>query len=248
MPLQRGERVRLALAVEIARRCAEHAMHRREPFRHQARILQVGDADGEVEALRHHVDEGVGERQVERDLRIGGQEIDEMRRHMHAPEGGRRRDPQEPPRRRGAPRHPGLRLVDRGEDGDDALVEALARFGQRQLPRRALQQPRAQPLLQALDPLRHDGRRKPELAARRRHRAGRDDAREDVELGEAIHGSGNRSPRVVSGKERMFGRWGPFLCGRKAPSVGVVRPSRLVRCALAHLRMRTVGELQTSSS
>ena len=70
----------------------------RETLRHQARVLQIRDPDREVEPFGHDVDELVGQRQVERDLGIGREEIDEMRRDMHAAERRRRADPEKPAR------------------------------------------------------------------------------------------------------------------------------------------------------
>ena len=92
MPGELGDLGGRATAGEITGRGAEHAVVRRKPFGDEARILQVGDANREVEAFAHDIDEGVAQHEIDRHQRVGVEEALEMRRDMHPPEGGWRRD------------------------------------------------------------------------------------------------------------------------------------------------------------
>jgi hypothetical protein len=178
-----------AVGGKIARRRAEHAVVRREPLGDQAGIAQVGDPDRQIEAVGDDVDEGVAQDQFDVHRRVGVEEGLEMRRDVHAPERGRRRDAQGAARLAGAAGDPGLGLLDRAEDRDDPLIEALAGLGQRELAGGALEQADAEPILQAADALGDDGRREAELAGGGGHALGRDDMGEDVEVAEPVHAS-----------------------------------------------------------
>ena len=135
-----------------------------------------------------------------------------MRRDMQAAEGGRRRDPEHAAHGRGSARDPRLGFLGAGEDRHDTLIEALSGLGERDLARGSLQQPRAEPLLKPPNALRDHGRRIAELAPGRRHRSGGDDPREDIEIGDRLHGIGNpgrprkRFSRRWTGKGRL-----PFI-------------------------------------
>jgi hypothetical protein len=131
---------RCAVALEIGRCGAQDAANRRDLARHQAGIGQFRDADGHVVAVADDVDEIVGQDQIDRKIGIGFHEGAEMRRDMQTAERGRRRDFQRAARGRRAARHEGFRLLDAGQDRHNAFVKALASFGQRDLPRRALQE------------------------------------------------------------------------------------------------------------
>ena len=136
----------------------KHAVVRREPARHEAGILEIGDADREVEPFADDVDERVGEHEVHGEVGMAVEEGQQMRRDVQAAERRGRGDPQHAARDRRPARHPGLRLLGDGEDRDDALVEALARLRHGDLARGAMQEPRAEPLLQPLHALRDHGR------------------------------------------------------------------------------------------
>ncbi len=56
----------------------------------------------------------------------------------------------------GTLRDPGLRLIDRAEYGDHALMEAATGIGENDLPRGALQKSRPEPLFQPFDALGDD--------------------------------------------------------------------------------------------
>src|SRR5690606_4131768 len=88
----------------------------------------------------------------------------------------------------------GFRLLDADEDAGNALVEAEAGFGQRYLPCRALEEPRAKALLQPLDALGDHGGREAKRAAGRRHAAHRGHAREDFQVAQVRQKSDPFSP------------------------------------------------------
>ena len=50
---------------EITRCCADHTTARSEVAGHQARVWQHADAHDHIEALVHHVDESIGEFDVD---------------------------------------------------------------------------------------------------------------------------------------------------------------------------------------
>jgi len=69
---------------------------------HQVRAFQVGDADGEVEALVLQVDDALREVELDGQVGMGGEERRQVRRDVLAPEGGRRGDDEAPGRALGA--------------------------------------------------------------------------------------------------------------------------------------------------
>ncbi len=79
-------------------------------------------------------------------------------------------------------------LFDVGEDLDRAVVIGLADLGDADLARGAVEQPRAEPVLQRLDVVAHHGRRHVELAGGGGETAGFNDPDESGQAGEAVHG------------------------------------------------------------
>ncbi len=73
--------------------------HVAEPPRHQRRVRQGGDTDGGIEAAADQIDLRVLQMQVDRDLRIGVEEIGQQGRDVQHPERHRRRQPHQPARR-----------------------------------------------------------------------------------------------------------------------------------------------------
>jgi hypothetical protein len=62
----------------------------REPAGDKARILEIGDPHGDIEAVGDNIDEGVGQDQVELKLWVGIEECQQMRCDVQAAEGRRR--------------------------------------------------------------------------------------------------------------------------------------------------------------
>ena len=71
--------LRLAGALEVRGRAAHHAVVAGELRGDEVGALQVGDADGEVEALVLEVDHALGQVQRDREVRVLGDERREMR-------------------------------------------------------------------------------------------------------------------------------------------------------------------------
>ncbi len=175
------------MLLEIGGCGADHAVVRGDLARDQRGILQLADADGEVEALADDVDEIVGELHIELDVGIAGEEGADIRGDVHAGEDRRHRDLQQAARLGVAAAHEVLGLLAKAEDVDDALEIPCAGLGQRQMPGRALEEPRPQAVLQLADALRHDGGRQPHLTSRRGHVAGAGDACEYLKVADGGH-------------------------------------------------------------
>jgi len=80
-----------------------------------------------------------------------------------------------------------IRLLEVGKNLRGALVIGSADFGQADLSRRAVEQPRPEPLFQSLDVIAHHGGRHVELAPRSRKPAVVDDPDEGAEAGQPVH-------------------------------------------------------------
>ena len=70
---------RNAMFIEIGRRRANYAIDRYNFARNQARVLEIGYAQGDVVAALHRIDLLVAEREVDPQLRIEGHEIGDGR-------------------------------------------------------------------------------------------------------------------------------------------------------------------------
>ena len=127
---------------------------------------------------------------------------------MHAAERCGCRDAQRPLSLRRTPRSIGLGFFNSGEDTKDAIIEALSGFRERNLSCRALQKSRAESFLEPLDALGDHRRGEAEGAARRRHAAGRNHAREDFQIPKIRHQSGHSfrerlaAPRLSDAQSR----------------------------------------------
>jgi hypothetical protein len=182
-----GERVGRTVLFEIGRRRADDAVVGGDLAGDEGGILELPDADGKIEAFADDVDEAVGQVRIELDVGIAGEELAEKGCDVQPAERRRHGDLEEPARLRVAPAHEILRLLAQAEDVDDAFEVAGARLGERQVPRRALEQARAEPLLELADALRYDCRGKPHLASGGRHVAGASDACEYLEIAYGSH-------------------------------------------------------------
>ncbi|MNL34443.1 hypothetical protein D3C87_1564160 [compost metagenome] len=82
------DRRRHAVGSDIVRRGAEHAAHRRQPAGDEAGGIEIGDADRQIVTTFDNIDEFVAEHQIDRQVRVALHERLQMRRNMHATEGG----------------------------------------------------------------------------------------------------------------------------------------------------------------
>ena len=142
---------RRAVAREIGRRGADQAFVLADLARHEARIGEPSDAQRDIDALLDHVDHAVGRQQVELHQRMARQKLRQDRGELMGGEGQRRRHPQQPVRRAAMAGHLALERLDLAHDALRGGVEDLALLGEMQRPRRALQEPHAEPGFQPGD-------------------------------------------------------------------------------------------------
>jgi hypothetical protein len=157
MPAEIIDGFRYAVALDIDGRSAQDAPHRHQFSCHETGIVEFADAERQIEAFRDDVGEFVGQDDVDDKLGMYLDEAGQMRRDMHAPERGWRRDTKCSLRLAGTAGGEGFGVLDAGKNAEHAIIKALSGFGQRDLPRRPLQQSRAKPVFQPLDPLGDDG-------------------------------------------------------------------------------------------
>jgi len=108
--------------------------------------------------------------------------VSEKRCDMTAREAARRAHPQNPGRMIVALGRERLRVLNATQDVGYALVETFSSFRQADLTCGALEQANAETSFQMADSLAYDRRRQAQFAARCRHVAGCNDAREDFEV------------------------------------------------------------------
>ena len=146
--LQIGSDLRRAVLREVCGRRTDHALQVCDLALDKRPLRQVAGAHGDIGLRLDQIDQTVGDRQLDVDFRIAGEEIGQRRRQLMQAEGGAGIDMQPPARRAAHARHLGFRLVDVGDDTPRARQEGLAFRRQRQPAGRALQQAGAQPVLQ----------------------------------------------------------------------------------------------------
>ncbi|MET3818227.1 hypothetical protein ABID76_000871 [Burkholderia ambifaria] len=162
-------RARRAGLREIRGRRAQHERERAEPPRHQARIRQRTAADHCIEAAFDDVHHPVVEIQVELDVRIALPEFGQHRQQEPVAD-HRQAHAQLAARALRGCRHGRFRIAKIREDPLAAFVEMAPFVGQRDAPRRAVEQAHAERLLEPRDRLADGGRGNAERAA------GRDEA------------------------------------------------------------------------
>jgi hypothetical protein len=176
------QRLRHAVAFQILRRGADHAMAWGEAAGDEAGIVEFRDADGKVDSFADDIDDIVRQMQFEIEFGMLLKERGQIRRHMATAEAGRRGDAQRAAGFGVELGHEGLGFLDVAEDADDPLVEALARFGELELARGALKQARAEPLFHMADALAHHSRGKAHVAPGGGHVSRCRDARKYFEI------------------------------------------------------------------
>ncbi len=133
---------------QIVGACGQHASRRGKLSCDQGRVLHRRYPHRHIDAAVHQINQGIGQFQVHRDLRIGPGEAGQCLRQMHGAEAHGRIDPQPPARRTLQVGNGGLcglgLLQDAGAeievDGSDLRQADLAGI--------AVDQPRSQPFLQ----------------------------------------------------------------------------------------------------
>ena len=145
---QVGGDLRRAALCEIGWGGADHALQIGDLALDELALRDVARAHGNVGLLLQQIDEPVGDRQGEVDLRVARKEIGERRRELMQAECSACVNMKGAARGAAHAHHLGLGLLDVGDDLPSAGKEALALRGQHQAPGTAFQQPSAQPVLQ----------------------------------------------------------------------------------------------------
>ena len=171
---------------EIAVRTAQHMPPGGEAAHDQAGIRRRRHPDCDIKALLDDVDGALSHAQVDLHVGIGREEFSHHRPdELHNM--GRGINPQRAARRRLQGAGDVVGLLDIGKDLDGAVVIGPAHLGQADLPRGAVEQPRAEPVLQRLDMVAHHRRRHVEPASGRGKSAAIRHPDEGRQTGQPIH-------------------------------------------------------------
>ena len=159
VPRQIARVLRRAAARQVSRRGHGLAAVVGQTDADQRRIGQIAHAHRAVVALGRQLDHAV--RQVERNAqaRVFGMKGRHQRRHVPAPEAGRRRQPQVAAGLHAAGRHAGLGARHVGQEALAVVQKRSALMRQRDAPRGAHQQLDAQVFFQRVEPAADHGRR-----------------------------------------------------------------------------------------
>ena len=141
------------VALEIGRGGDEVAADIAQPPRPQGGIRQRRDAQGGIESGADEVDQLIAQMQIDRNVRVFGKKLRQERRHFPETEGHRHGEAHEPARARRLGMGLAFGGLAFGKDARGAIKQELAGVGERQPARGAIEQPRAEPLLQPGDGL-----------------------------------------------------------------------------------------------
>lgn len=159
VPAQVDDLLRPAMSGEVGRRGADQRRHGQKQSSDVLVLGQDAAADREIEAVRHEISEVVRELESQCQFRVHGEEV------------GQQREDVLPTERRGCSHSQRAadrlalllkkrRRVRQRFDGARAAIEKTRPFGRKaDLPRRPLEQPRAELVLKAADVLADRGRR-----------------------------------------------------------------------------------------
>ena len=131
---------RRAVAGEVGRRGDHIGLDRTQAARAQRTVGQVGDAQRNVEPLRHDVDAGVGEVQLDLDAGVFGEKTREQGRDVADAKGHRRGHADAAGGGLGAVARGLFRGIGGGENERGVIGERLACLGQREPARGAVEQ------------------------------------------------------------------------------------------------------------
>ncbi|KAF1853455.1 hypothetical protein Lal_00013812 [Lupinus albus] len=143
--------LRHAVLLQIGRAGAQRHPRGGQPPGDQRAVAQPADPHRQIVPLVDQIDRAVVQVHVDLDGRVALQELRHRRGQMHDAEADRCVQPQ--PATRGGMQVGDrlLRLLQIGEDSGAALVIGLAHLGQAELAGGAVQEPRAEPVLQLAD-------------------------------------------------------------------------------------------------
>ena len=141
------------VALEIGRGGDEVTAHATQPPRPQGGIGQCGDAQSGIEPCADQVDQLIAQMQIDRNARVFGKKLRKERRHLPEAEGHRHGEAHEPARARRLGMGLAFGCLALGKDARGAIEQELTCVGERQPARSAIEQSRAEPLLQPGDGL-----------------------------------------------------------------------------------------------
>jgi hypothetical protein len=125
---------------QVSGRGTEHAPDRAESAGDERGAAQGADPHHEVITLIDHVDEAVGQRQLNGDARMQPLELDDRRRQVQLAERHRRVELEHAPGLLLEPRQFAARLPELGNDSPAAVVELATGTGHRDTSGRPMQQ------------------------------------------------------------------------------------------------------------
>jgi hypothetical protein len=152
------------------------------PLRDERRVGQGADAQREIEAAVDQVEQAVVEHEVHAHLGVGLREGAQRRHHVQQPERHRRVDAQHPARRGERPGGGLLRVTRRQQRALRVRQRGRPRLGQRQAPRRPLQQAHPEALLEPRHRHAHHRLRDPQPPRRSREALGLGHRREHGQI------------------------------------------------------------------
>ena len=199
-----GRSLGRAVPRDIVRRGAERHPHRCQPPCDQARILEVADAHGEVEALLDKIEITIVEGDIHQHFRAQPEIVGDGRGEVPNAEGLRRRDPQQPARRRLQVGCEPVRFLDIRKDLPHALVIGLAHFRRTDAAGGAVEQLRAKLLLERVHVPAHHRRRQAEMPRRRGEAAALHHFDKDGHAGKPVHRTPRRSPDAPAPSEPLL--------------------------------------------
>ncbi|CAL8474349.1 protein of unknown function [Caballeronia sp. S22] len=234
-----GKHVRRAVLLDIGRRSARNAVHRAEPRRNESGIRQIGrEHDGHVIAFVEQVRHPLRERQIDLHRWMALLIARDHRHDVVLAEARHRMDLELAGRTRVGVAGFGFGLIDIGKNLLATLQIALARFGERDAPRRAIQQARAQMRFEVRYGPRGVGRRRIEMLRGRGEAARFDDPHKYAHVLERVHGA-FPSSRTVRGSNCCTARNNDYHKYRKNalhpyglfdnPRKNIITPLNLIR-------------------
>ena len=179
--------VRRAVCRQIIRRCADRSRDRHDPPRDQARVLEVGNAQRDVETALHRIDLIVAQHELDLQRRILRHEICDRRPELQRAERHRRIDAQQALRRRLQMRDRLIGRIDIRQDAQRAFEIGLSVFIRAGMARGAVQQLDAEALFEFADIFADRRARQPQLPPGFREAAELNDLHEGAQAGEFVH-------------------------------------------------------------
>ena len=197
--------------LEILRARTDDAPDLADLSRHQARVAQRTNANRDIDLLGVQVDGAVRQGNANTHIGVAPLKLDECRRQVLHAERHRRVDAQEPARLASRSGDLMFKAVDSFEKPTPRVEVGLPFRRQRQLSRRAVDEPNAEPRLQSPDQLGDRRRRQAQIVRGNGKCAAFDGAHEHTHLGQLIHNSClqftkdvPRSARPPDGIERIY--------------------------------------------